>query len=136
MRPGAWGLDFGDPENVEVAPSRDGTEDHSGLISNFMGGDPPRDIVMPPATEHPMSANMGPMLEEFLTENPGELTACDEDGWTMLHHQALAGSETSVSILLQRGADPAAKTNDGRTAADLARVPGWDEVVGLLEAVR
>lgn len=140
MKPGeradhdeAWGLDFGAAEDVEVSRPADGEGDHPGLIQNFMG-DPAREIVMPPATEHPMSANMGPKLEEFLTENPGEVTGSDDEGWTMLHHQALAGSVTSVQILLQRGADVSARTNDGRTAADLARGPGWDEVVRLLES--
>ena len=42
----AWGLDFGDPENVQVVPA------------DFADAD-----------EHPMSVNMGPSLEEFLTEN-------------------------------------------------------------------
>lgn len=139
MKPGeridhdeAWGLTFGDPENVDMTPPRS-AEDDSGLIRNYLGGKPPREILMPAANEHPMSASMGPMLEEFLTENPDEITGKDADGWTMLHHQALAGSVTSVSILLQRGANASAKTPDGRTAADLARSLGWSDVLEVLD---
>lgn len=52
----------------------------------------------------------------------------------MLHHQALAGSAATVQALLDAGADPNAKTPDGRTAADLARVMGWKRVVAILDA--
>jgi ankyrin repeat protein len=38
-----------------------------------------------------------------------------------------------VKLLAKHGADIAAKTNSGKTAADLARAFGWTEVAGYLD---
>lgn len=50
--------------------------------------------------------------------------AQDEQGWTPLHLAAYLGYPEIVNILLKRGADPAKRTADGQTAADLTTDPG------------
>ena len=109
----AWGLKFGDPERIRVV-----AEQKSDAVIG----------------EHPMSENMGPSLKTALKANPKLLTDPDDRGWTMLHHQALAGSAASVKILLEGGADANAKTANGMTPLALARTLGWDNVVALLVA--
>jgi hypothetical protein len=104
----AWGLNFGDPAEVRVV------EDPADL-----------------ERDHPMSVNMAADLHETIAGDPSFMSA-DEQGWTILHHLALAGSTTGVKVLLKAGADPNLRTADGRTAADLAESLGWDEVVKLL----
>jgi ankyrin repeat protein len=38
-----------------------------------------------------------------------------------------------VKLLLEAGADVDAKTNDGKTALDLAKSLGWEKVIALLK---
>jgi hypothetical protein len=109
----AWGLDFGDPAAVRLVPRGKGW---------FAGG---------PDDEHPMSEAMAPSLRGQLAEDPSYLEPAD-DGWTLLHHQALAGSAATVKVLLECGADPNAVTGHGMTPVQLARSLGWDRVVTLL----
>jgi uncharacterized protein YegJ (DUF2314 family) len=111
----AWGLDFGDPAKIRLAP-----EDW------FKGGKVDG--------EHPMSENMAPSFQKQLKENPSMVNQPDDLGWTFLHHQALAGSAATVKVLLEAGADVNAKTEDGKTALDLAKSLGWDSVITLLKA--
>lgn len=105
----AWGLQFGDPTKARVTPY-----DANG--------------------EHPMSLNMVASLKEQLAQTPSLLTSKDERGWTILHQEALAGSAPTVKVLLDAGANPSAATDDGLTAAVLARSLGWDNVLKLLHA--
>ena len=102
---GAWGLEFGDPEQITLPPT---------------------------GNHHPMALNMGESLMNFLKENPDEVHAQDEAGWTMLHREALAGNANVVEILLQHGANPKAVTGKGQTPLDLARALDWPQVVKLL----
>lgn len=106
----AWGLPFGDPEQPKLPVF---TED--------------------PDEEHPMSESMSEMFENFFTENPEEVTDVGPDGFTALHHEALAGNATLCEILLRHGADRDAKTLNGETARDLAEKMGWERVVATLD---
>jgi uncharacterized protein YegJ (DUF2314 family) len=112
----AWGLDFGDPNAVRLVPQNQGW---------FGGGDVG-------AQEHPMSEAMAPSLKGHLADNPSALGAKDDRGWTLLHHQALAGSAATVKVLLECGADATAVTGHGMTALQLAQSLGWEKVVELL----
>jgi len=105
----AWGLDFGDPERIRTARSE--TAGNS---------------------EHPMSVAMAPSLRERLTENPEMIHERDDKGWTLLHHQSLAGSTATVKVLLEHGADPKAVTQHGMTPLQLAESLGWEEVATML----
>lgn len=112
----AWGFDFGDPKKVELVPRWPGHE-----------GDPDR--------EHPMSENMAAPLAGEIAKNPNAfLRSADPSGLTMLHAMALGGSAACVRVLLEKGADPLAKTRSGKTARSLAAQLGWPRVVDLLAA--
>ena len=112
----AWGLDFGDPEMPRIFPDQ---EDGSEEIG-----------------EHPMSENMGPAIKKQLKDRPEMMYHKDDSGWTLLHHAALAGSQSSVKALLEAGADPKAVTKNGMTALQLAASLDWHDVVSLLSDKR
>lgn len=51
---------------------------------------------------------------ECLAEAPETwTTACDEEGWTLLHHAAECGDICFMELLLSRGADPNLKSGSG-----------------------
>ena len=108
----AWGLDFGDPDNIQVVFEQD---EH------------PENLI-----EHPMSKVMGPSLKDFLSKHPEELTKKDDSGYTMLHWETIAGNKTCVEILLEMGADVAARTNSGYTASDFAKKMEWEHLIPIL----
>lgn len=108
----AWGLNFGDPDVVLMAYEQ---QEH------------PQNL-----TEHPMSVNTKENFEEFLRGYPDEITRADDEGYTMLHHEAIAGNRTRIELLLAKGADKNAKNIHGKTALDYARALGWDHVAETL----
>jgi uncharacterized protein YegJ (DUF2314 family) len=119
----AWGLSFGDALKIRVAPEQN---KGGGLLSNWFGN------RRGAAEEHPMSENMASSLKDQLARDPSLASAKDERSWTLLHHQALAGSAATVTVLLEAGADPNAVTDRGMTPLQLAKSLGWDGVVSLL----
>jgi len=121
----AWGLNFGDPGKIRNYPDPQKT---GGLLKNLFGKPSGGE------DEHPMSENMAPKLKEQLARDPSMISSKDDGGWTLLHHQALAGSLATVKVLLEAGADRHAVTNHGMTARQLAESLGWDRVVALLQA--
>ncbi|WP_442510972.1 DUF2314 domain-containing protein [Novipirellula sp. SH528] len=149
----AWGFDFGDPENIHVVPPEWFTDKQSepspspekskgGFLGKLLGRSakqtpaslPPADPKLVSSMEHPMAANMADSLTEYLQQNPENVHATDDRGWTMLHQQALAGTAIGVSILLKHGADPKAVTPNGASALQLAKSLGWKQVVDVLAA--
>lgn len=108
----AWGLDFGDPDYIQVAYEQDKN---------------PENLV-----EHPMCKNVRESLMQFLSQHPGELSAKDESGYTMLHREAVAGNKACVEVLLEMGADRNARTNSGHTASDLAEIMQWEHLSPVL----
>jgi uncharacterized protein YegJ (DUF2314 family) len=109
---GAWGLDFGDHDDISVVRDQKTNPEH--LI------------------EHPMSLNMKDELTKFLKEHPEELTAKDEAGYTLLHKETIAGNRTSVEVLLQFHIDKDVQTSKGQSALDLAKQVGWTQIIPLL----
>lgn len=130
----AWGLDFGDPNEIEVVPPEWlGKKPKPGFLMRLFGtGDDYTPLLDLETAEHPMAVNMADSLEEYLRQDPMNVYATDDNGWTMLHRQALAGTAIGVSILLDHGADPNARTSDGMTAMELARTLGWKRVIEVL----
>jgi len=110
---GAWGLEFGDFNDILVVNEQK---------------EKPENLI-----EHPMSKNMKESLIEFLKSNPEEIEAQDDLGYTFLHREAIAGNQTSVELILQAGANPAAKTHNGKTALDFAKELKWDHLIPLLQ---
>ncbi|MCV9933752.1 DUF2314 domain-containing protein [Flavobacterium sp. LS1R47] len=108
----AWGLDFGDFNEV--------------LLVNEQK-EKPENLV-----EHPMSKNMKEKLQEFLEQNPDEITFQDEDGFSLLHRETIAGNVTSVAVLLESGANKDMKTNQGKTALDIAKQLKWEHLISTL----
>ena len=58
--------------------------------------------------------------------------APSQGGFTVLHSAAQNGDAAFVDMLLERGANPACKTEDGRSAADLAAAAGHEPLAVLL----
>ncbi len=134
----AWGLDFGDPDAPRLAPA-DWYGSDAGKKSSFLGklfAKPPENLPLEEivGVDHPMAIAMASKLEEQLDENPEAIQSADEDGMSILHKHCLAGSTPIVEILLKRGADPNAVTNNGMTPLRMAKFFGWSRVVGLLTA--
>jgi uncharacterized protein YegJ (DUF2314 family) len=119
----AWGLNFGDPKKIRVAPE---PKKGRGLLKNWFGS-APADME-----DHPMSETMASVLKNQLADNPSLVSATDDKGWTLLHQEALAGNAASVNVLLEAGADPSAVTDHGQTPLQLAKSLGRDRVVALL----
>ncbi len=109
----AWGLDFGDFNDISVV---------------FKQKEHPENLV-----EHPMSINMKESLQEFLTNNPEEITHQDEFGYALLHRESIAGNRTSVEVLLDAGADRSMQTQSGKTALDFAKQMQWEHLLPVLE---
>ncbi len=120
---GAWGFDFGDAKTIRVAPD---SNKGGGLLSKWFGKRSAE------SDEHPMSESMAASLVRQLATDPSLASKADKRGWTLLHHEALAGSTPAVKVLLAAGANPIAKNEQGKTPIHLARSLGWDKVVALL----
>jgi ankyrin repeat protein len=122
----AWGgLDFGDPTQIRVVPQ---PSQGGGFLKNWFGKQQ-TDIG-----EHPASENIAGEIQKQLAQDPSLVHVRDDNGWTFLHHEALAGSLAPIKVLLAAGADPRAVTNHGLTPLQLARSLGWENVVALLTA--
>ena len=79
-----------------------------------------------------MCKNMREKFEQYVKENPSIVTDADEEGFTQLHREALAGNLALVNVLLANGADKNVRTKSGKTAADLAENLGWKDIVKAL----
>ena len=120
---GTWGLKFGDPTKIRVVPQ---PNEGGGLLKHWFGR------RRADVQEHPMGESMASTLKDQLAKDASLLAARDERGWTLLHHEALAGNTATVKVLLEAGADPNAVTDRGMTPLQLAESLAWDRVVALL----
>lgn len=131
----AWGLDFGDPNEIKIAPSKNAeAAKPAGFLDRLLGKKSTTTTITEPAEdeEHPMSVNMADSFRNHLENNPEVIQQSDDRGWTLLHAEALAGNTAQVAILLEHGADPTCKTKSGDTAFDLANRMQWKAVMTLL----
>lgn len=130
-----WGLDFGKPGEVFIVPPL--PQEKQGFLSGLFGKKEALAVVnTEDLPEHPMSENMVEKMDQGLQDEPSYTRSVDEDGWTMLQRDALAGNLAPVTLLLKHGADPSAVNPKGESALDLARKMGWPRIVAYLEKRR
>jgi uncharacterized protein YegJ (DUF2314 family) len=122
----AWGFEFGDPESINITPYS--KPESKGFMSKLFGCGK-RDLSALELPEHPMSENSAEGIEEYLTENPSAITDLDDDGWTMMQRESLAGNLAPVLIFLKHGADPHQKNPNGKSSIELAKQLGWKKIV-------
>lgn len=116
----AWGLDFGDPNEIEI------------FIKPKVGKKDSISDEILKKQEHPMCINMENSLKKQLSESDNLIKFVDEFGNSMLHSDSLSGNGIFVKILLEHGANPNLKNNFGQTALDLAVLMKWDHVIDIL----
>lgn len=109
----AWGIDFGDFKDILVV---------------FDQKQHPENLK-----EHPLCRVAKDSVAKYIEENRASINDADELGYTLLHHEAVAGNAGIVEILLQNGADKNLLTKNGKRAIDLARNLNWELVVNLLK---
>jgi len=129
----AWGLDFGDPANVQVELSPP-EKPKGGLLAGLFSRGSKESTVTGTFHDHPMCVNSLEKIGGQLRNDPSLASSVDEGGWSLLHREALGGNWGVVKLLVKHGADVAAKTESGRTAAELARGIGWPEIADYLDA--
>lgn len=126
----AWGLDFGDPQTVEIFYK---DQPKKSLFSFFQKSEPLVSDAELMNQEHPMCINMAEGYGEQLQESREVLSQKDEHGNTMLHTDSLAGNALVVQLFLQHGADPTQANNFGQTPMDLAKIFKWANVAKVLQ---
>lgn len=73
-----------------------------------------------------------PEVASLLLDRGADVNACQSGGFTALHAAGFNGSMELVTLLLERGADPSIQTDEGQTAADLAREKDHEVIAQLL----
>jgi uncharacterized protein len=81
---------------------------------------------------HSAAAAHSGEIVRLLLENGASPNVPQEGGWVPLHEAAQIGDKEMVAVLLRHGADAHLRTNDGRTAAEMAKAKGHDEIAELL----
>ncbi len=71
-------------------------------------------------------------IVRMLLEKGADPNAKAQYGSTPLHTVGFTGDRASLDLLLKRGADPVIRNNDGKTAADIARDRGHQDIADLL----
>jgi uncharacterized protein len=82
---------------------------------------------------HAATANGSAEAITLLLDAGADPNGRQRGGFTPLQARAQRGDAAMVRLLLDRGADPLLRSDDGRSAADLARASGHPEVAALLE---
>lgn len=124
----AWGLDWGDPENVHLVPA-EWYSDEPKKKGFFGIGKSPSPAPLADdflqSKEHPMAANMAESLKEFASKDPSHVTELADNGLNMLHQLTLAGTAVGAKTMLECGADVNSRSKRGHTALDFAKLLGW-----------
>jgi hypothetical protein len=82
---------------------------------------------------HYAASGPEPELVQFLLDRGAEIDATSPNGSTPLMMAAQYGAEDSVTLLLERGADPKRRNQLDLSAADFARKAGRDTLTKRLE---
>jgi len=105
----AWGLNFGNPDEILLTP-QDNDDD-----------------------EHPMSINTEASTIENLKNSTEILDYRDTLNGSMLHYEALAGNLLQLKALIKYGADVNLKNDNGMMPIDLAKKMNWFSIIKVLE---
>ncbi|HEX7044131.1 MAG TPA: ankyrin repeat domain-containing protein [Burkholderiales bacterium] len=81
-------------------------------------------------------ANRAASVRALLGTHRTDVDARDENGHSALHHAAAQGYEDIVQLLIDAGADPAARDRDGRTPGTLAALQGHRALALRLNGAR
>ena len=73
-------------------------------------------------------------MTEMLLKKGASVNATQSGGWTPLHEVAFHGEIKLVRLLLDWGADKTIKSDDGKTAIDMALQQGHTDVIALLQS--
>jgi uncharacterized protein len=84
---------------------------------------------------HSAVAGPDPMMAEALVMMGADVNAVQQGGFTALHAAAHRGDLQLTELLLGAGADPSARTDDGRSPSDLAREAGHEELANRLDRI-
>jgi hypothetical protein len=115
----AWGMNFGDPNNIHV--------------EEMLSFD---EFLITPSSElpeHPMSKNMVENSEAGIKDMGSRINDPAVFGMTMLQFESSAGNLAQVKLLLKYGADKRIKNIHGQTAQDLAEMFNWSEILAVLK---
>ena len=77
-------------------------------------------------------ADISLIMAKCLLESGAQVNVIQRGGWTPLHQAAAHGNPEMVDLLLNYGADPAMKSDDGRTALMMAEDGQHFAVIGRL----
>lgn len=70
----------------------------------------------------------------LLLRHGAAVNAQQHGGFTALHSRAMHADERMTKLLLDHGADPTLRTDDGRSAADMAKTAGHVHLLALLSS--
>ena len=97
---------------------------------------PARNRLAVTALHSAVATDAGPVDHELvalLLERGAPVNVPHLGGGTPLHTAAFTGDIKSIRMLLARGADPALRTDDGKSAVEVARERGHDAAARMLE---
>lgn len=80
-----------------------------------------------------VSCDLPAMLPALLELGAEVQQPLNSHGWTALHVAAAYGYARSARLLLDAGADPAARTSDGLTPAEIAMANGHHDLAEILD---
>lgn len=81
---------------------------------------------------HSAVASRSADVVRILVEHGAEVNVQQHGGWTPLHAVAMHGDMELTQYFLDHGADPLGKSDDGKTARDLAEANGHLQIAELL----
>ena len=73
-------------------------------------------------------------MAAFLVAHGADVRIEQAEGFTALHEAAQIGSEKLVALLLDKGANPNSRSEDGRTPLSMARNANHTAVAKLLQS--
>ncbi len=102
-----------------------------------MGADPAA-VARNPTRVTPLHSAVAARCHEacrLLLERGAPVDARQQQGWTALMSAGLHGDEPLADLLLRHGATPGVRSDDGRTAADLAEEKGHAALAARLRGL-